>query len=150
MKVILTEPINQLGNLGDEIDIKNGFARNYLIPQGKAVRATKENRIEFEAKRGELEAQALALQSEANEKAQKLIDQTVTLTVKAIADGKLYGSIGTKQIADAITETLGVEVPKSAVRLNDGALHNIGQYNIAIQLHSNVWVTVIVDIVAEG
>ena len=149
MKVILTEHIKRFGDLGDEIDIKNGFARNYLIPQGKAVRATKENRIEFEARRGEIETQALVRQTEANEKAEKLTDQTVTIAVKVSASGKLYGSIGTKQIADVITETFGVDVPKSAVRLNDGALHAVGQYNIAIQLHSNVLTAVIVDIVAE-
>lgn len=148
MNVILLERLVNLGDLGDEVVVKPGFARNFLIPQGKAVRATDENRTVFEERRAELEKVANEKLGVAKERAAKLEGMTLTIVVKAGEEGKLYGSVGTQDIADAI-EAKGVEVEKSEVRLPEGAIRVLGDYEIDLQLHSDVFVAIQVSVVAE-
>lgn len=148
MNVILLERIGNLGDLGDEVVVKPGFARNYLIPQGKAVRATSENRAVFEERRAELERIAGERLGEAQARAAQLEGMAVTLVVKAGEEGKLYGSVGTHDIADAVTAK-GVEIEKSEVRLPEGPIRAIGEYEIDVQLHSDVTVAIQVSVVPE-
>ncbi len=148
MNVILLERIGNLGDLGDEVVVKPGFARNYLIPQGKAVRATSENRAVFEERRAELERVAGERLGEAQARAAQLEGMAVTLVVKAGEEGKLYGSVGTHDIADAVTAK-GVEIEKSEVRLPEGPIRAIGEYEIDVQLHSDVTVAIQVSVVPE-
>ncbi|WP_409421970.1 50S ribosomal protein L9 [Pseudaeromonas sp. ZJS20] len=149
MEVILLDKIARLGGLGDKVTVKSGFARNYLIPQGKAVMATKANLEMFEARRAELEAkladqlaaaQARAAQVEALEK--------VVIASKSGDEGKLFGSIGNRDVADAVTAA-GVTICKSEVRMPEGALRYTGEYEIALQLHADVKTAVKVEVVAE-
>jgi len=148
MEVILLERFGNLGDLGDEVSVKGGFARNYLIPKGKAVRATPENRQRFEERRADLERVADEALSEAQARAEKLTDLVVTLLVKAGEEGKLYGSVGTRDIADAVTAE-GTSVAKSEVRLPEGVIRAIGEYEVDLQLHSDVMVAIKVNVVAE-
>jgi large subunit ribosomal protein L9 len=148
MNVILLERLGNLGDLGEEVAVKGGFARNYLIPQGKAVRATDDNREMFEARRAELERIAGERLGEAEGRAGGLQEVGVTITAKAGEEGKLYGSVGTQDIADALAAQ-GAEVAKSEVRLPEGAIRQVGEYDIDIQLHSDVTVTVKVTVLAE-
>lgn len=149
MEVILLDKITHLGGLGDKVNVKSGFARNYLFPQGKAVMATKDNLAAFEARRAELEAKIAAELSAAEDRAAKLQALgTVTIATKAGDEGKLFGSIGTRDIADAI-KAAGVEVAKSEVRLPTGALRNVGEYDIAIHVHADVNTTIKLVIAAE-
>lgn len=148
MNVILLERIGNLGDLGEEVVVKPGFARNFLIPQGKAVRATAENRAVFEERRAELERLANERLGEAQARAARLAGTSVTIVVKAGDEGKLYGSVGTQDIAEAIAAK-GVEVEKSEVRLPEGAIRVVGEYEIDVQLHSDVIVTVQVAVVPE-
>ena len=148
MNVILLERIGKLGDLGDEVVVKPGYARNFLIPQGKAVRATAENRAVFEERRAELERAANERLAEAQERAAKLADMSVTLVVKAGDEGKLYGSVGTQDIAEAVIAK-GVEVEKSEVRLPEGPIRAVGEYEIDLQLHSDVIVPIRVAVVPE-
>ncbi|AEH34349.1 50S ribosomal protein L9 [Vibrio anguillarum] len=149
MQVILLDKIGNLGSLGDTVSVKSGYARNFLIPQGKAVMATKSNVEMFETRRAELEAkvaeQLVASQARA-EQVNAL--EAVVITSKAGDEGKLFGSIGTRDIADAITAA-GVAVSKSEVRLPEGALRNVGSFEVSIQLHSEVFATAKIQIVAE-
>lgn len=138
MDVILLEKVGKLGNIGDKINVKAGYGRNYLIPNGKAVFATAENMAEFETRRAELEAAAAALLTEAEARAAKLAAlETVTIAANAGDEGKLFGSIGTRDIADAVTAA-GVEVAKSEVKLPEGAIREIGEFDIDIQVHAEV------------
>lgn len=148
MNVILLERFGNLGDIGDEVAVKAGFARNFLIPQGKAVRATDENRSVFEGRRAELELAANEQLGAAEERATKLEGLTLTIVVKAGEEGKLYGSVGTQDIADKISAE-AIEVAKSEVRLPEGVIRSIGDYEIDLQLHSDVTVTVAVSIVPE-
>jgi large subunit ribosomal protein L9 len=148
MNVILLERMNNLGDLGEEVVVKPGFARNYLIPKGKAVRATPDNRAVFEERRAELERVAEARLGEAKGRAGKLEGMSVTIVVRAGEEGKLYGSVGTQDIADAVTEK-GVEVERSEVRLPEGTIRSIGEYEVDVQLHTDVIVPVQVVVVAE-
>lgn len=148
MNVILLERIGNLGDLGEEVAVKPGFARNFLIPQGKAVRATTENRAVFEERRAELERLANERMGEAQERAGKLEGTSITIVVKAGEEGKLYGSVGTQDIAEAVTAK-GVEIEKSEVRLPEGAIRAVGEYDIDIQLHSDVTVTIHLAVVPE-
>jgi large subunit ribosomal protein L9 len=148
MNVILLERIRNLGDLGDEVAVKPGFARNFLIPQGKAVRATAENRAVFEERRVELERVANERLGEAQGRAAKLEGMAVTIVVKAGEEGKLYGSVGTQDIAEAVAAK-GVEVEKSEVRLPEGPIRVVGDYEIDLQLHSDVIVPIQVSVVAE-
>jgi large subunit ribosomal protein L9 len=148
VNVILLERIKNLGGLGDEVHVKSGFARNFLIPQGKAVRATKENRQVFEARRIEFERAAGERVALAQSRAAKLANVAVTITAKAGDEGKLYGSVGTGDIADAVS-ALGTEVTKSEVRMPEGVIRQIGEYDIDLQLHGDVVVTVKVTVIPE-
>lgn len=148
MQVILLDKIGKLGALGETVNVKSGYARNFLIPQGKAVMATKANVEMFEARRAELEAKAAEQLTAAEARAEKINAlEAVVLASKAGDEGKLFGSIGTRDIADAITAA-GVEVVKSEVRLPEGALRNTGEFEISVQLHSEVFATVTLQVVA--
>jgi len=148
MQVILLDKIGNLGGLGDTANVKSGYARNFLIPQGKAVMATKANVEMFEARRAELEAQVAEQLAAAEVRAEKVNAlEAVVITSKAGDEGKLFGSIGTRDIADAITAA-GVEVVKSEVRLPEGALRTTGEFEINVQLHSEVFATVNLQVVA--
>jgi large subunit ribosomal protein L9 len=149
MNVILLERIRNLGDLGEEVAVKAGFARNFLIPQGKAVRATQENRQVFEGRRAELERVSNDRLVAAQARAANLTNVQVTIAAKSGEDGKLYGSVGTQDIADAVSRAQGVEVLKSEVRLPTGVIRVIGEYDIDLQLHSDVTVTVKVIVVPE-
>lgn len=148
MQVILLEKVGRLGNLGDQVNVKAGYGRNFLIPFGKAVAATKANIETFEARRAELEAAAAAQRAAAEARAAGLVDLVITIGANAGDEGKLFGSIGTRDIADAITAA-GVEVEKSEVRLPNGAIREIGEFEIDVQLHSDVTQTIALKVVAE-
>ncbi|WP_210397803.1 50S ribosomal protein L9 [Motiliproteus sediminis] len=148
MEVILLEKVGKLGGLGDKVNVKAGFGRNYLVPQGKAVPATKANVASFEARRAELEKAAAEALAAAQARGEKLDGLEVSIVSKAGDEGKLFGSIGTRDIADAIVAA-GVEVEKSEVRLPEGALRHTGEFDIDVQLHSDVTATVKLVVVAE-
>ena len=148
MEVILLEKIANLGNLGDKVAVKAGYARNFLLPFGKATPANAANIEAFEARRAELEKIAAERKTEAEARAEKLAELTVTITANAGEEGKLFGSIGTRDIADAVTAA-GVELEKSEVRLPEGPLRNVGTFDIAVHLHTDVETTVKLEVVAE-
>lgn len=142
MEVILLEKIRKLGALGDKVKVKAGYGRNYLVPQGKAVYATAVNTAKFEARRAELEKAAAATLSAAEGRKQALAAlSSVVLTAKAGEEGKLFGSVSARDIAQAITAA-GVEVHKNEIHLPTGALRHTGEYDIAVELHSDVNVIV--------
>ncbi|TCV99012.1 50S ribosomal protein L9 [Biostraticola tofi] len=150
MQVILLDKVANLGSLGDQVNVKAGYARNFLVPQGKAVPATKKNVEYFEANRAEREAKLAADQNAAEARAAKINELgSVTIASKAGDEGKLFGSIGTRDIADAITAA-GVSVAKSEVRLPNGVLRTIGDHDVSIQVHSDVFATLNVIVVAEA
>lgn len=148
MEVILLEKCGKLGSLGDKVTVKSGYGRNFLIPFGKAVPANSANLAQFEERRAELEKLAAEKLAAANARAEQLNEKAVTIVSKAGDEGKLFGSIGVRDIADAITAA-GVEVVKSEVRLPEGTLRTVGDFDIAVQLHSEVTSTVKLSIVAE-
>lgn len=148
MQVILLERIANLGNLGEVVKVKSGFGRNFLIPQGKAKPATKENIAEVEKRRAELEAQFAAQLAAAQARAEALNGTVVTLAAKAGEGGKLFGSIGTRDIAEAATAA-GIEVAKSEVLLPNGALRLCGEYDIVVRVHSDVEATIKLAVVPE-
>ena len=148
MNVILLEKIGKLGDLGEEVSVKPGFARNYLLPQGKAVTADEENRTIFEGRRAELEASANEKLAEANTRAEKLVDKELSIAVKSGEEGRLYGSVGTQNIADALTAE-GIPVERSEIRMPEGVIRVLGEYEIAIQLHTDVTVQIKVVVVPE-
>ena len=148
MNVILLEKIGNLGDLGDEVSVKPGFARNYLLPQGKAVTADDENRTVFEGRRAELEASANEKLAEANTRAEKLVDKELSIAVKSGEEGRLYGSVGTQNIADALTAE-GIPVERSEIRMPEGVIRVLGEYEIAILLHTDVAVQIKVVVVPE-
>ncbi len=148
MNVILLEKVHNLGDLGEQVNVKAGYGRNFLIPQGKAVSATADNVAKFEARRAELEKSAAEKLAAAEARKATLSELEVTITQKAGDEGKLFGSVGTSDIAQAITAA-GSEVNKSEVRLPEGALRNVGEYDIDVELHGDVVVTVRLSVVAE-
>ena len=150
MQVILLEKITNLGDLGTVVDVRAGYGRNFLIPQGKALPATKDNLATVEARRAELEKQAAEQLAAAQARAEKLTDASVSMAAKAGDEGKLFGSIGTRDIAEAITAQTGVEVEKAEVKLPNGALRNTGEYEIDVQLHSDLMVTIKLAVVPEA
>lgn len=149
MEVILLDKIGRLGGLGDKVKVRNGYARNYLLPLKKAVLATKENLAKFEAERAQLEAKIAAELKAAQDRAEKLaaIGKFV-ITAQAGDEGKLFGSVGTRDIAEAAIKG-GVDLHKSEVRLPDGVLRSVGDFDIELQLHPDVKTTVVVSIVPE-
>lgn len=148
MDVILLEKVGKLGNIGDQVAVKAGFGRNFLIPQGKAVAATATNVEAFEARRSELEAAAAEKLSGAQARAEKLAELSVTIEANAGDEGKLFGSIGARDIADAISAA-GVEVAKAEVCLPEGPLREIGEFDIDIQVHADVMQPVKLSVIAE-
>lgn len=148
MDVILLDKVGKLGDVGDKVTVNAGFGRNFLIPHGKALPATAANVADFEVRRAELEATAAVKRTDAQARATQLVDLAVTIVSKAGDEGKLFGSIGTRDIADAITAA-GVEVSKSEVRLPEGALREVGEYDIDVQLHSEVTQIIKLSIEAE-
>jgi large subunit ribosomal protein L9 len=148
MNVILLERVNNLGDLGDEVSVKPGFARNFLIPNSKAVQANKANREYFEERRADLETAANEKLGEAQSRAEGLADTVVTIMVKSGEEGRLYGSVGTQDIADALVRD-GKAVQRSEVRMPEGAIRSLGEYEIAVQLHSDVTVQIQVAVVEE-
>lgn len=148
MEVILLEKVGKLGNLGDKVAVKAGYGRNYLIPYGKAVSATEKNLADFEARRAELEKAAAEAKASADARSQGLEGKEILITAKAGDEGKLFGSVGTKDVADAISAA-GHAIEKREVRMPEGAIRQVGTYDISLQLHSDVVVTVKVIIQPE-
>ncbi|HFB65237.1 MAG TPA: 50S ribosomal protein L9 [Aeromonadales bacterium] len=142
MDIILLEDIRKLGKLGDTVSVKSGYARNFLVPQGMAVRATKDNLAMFEERRAELERIAKDALAAAQARAEKLNELVVTIERLAGEEGKLFGSVGTHDIADAISEASGVEIIKREVMMPDGAIRSIGEYDIDLSLHNEVNVSI--------
>jgi len=137
MEVILFEKIDRLGNIGDLVNVKAGFARNYLLPQGKAKPATDENKAEIESRRAEFEKMAAEALAAAEQRREQIEALSISITAKAGTEGKLFGSVGNIDIADAITEA-GVEVEKRDVRLPEGPIRQAGEYEITLHLHTDV------------
>jgi large subunit ribosomal protein L9 len=137
MELILLEKVQNLGDLGDTVNVKPGYGRNYLMPTGKAVPATAENVAMFEARRAELEETARKQLVNAEGRSAGLVDIVVTLSANASEEGKLYGSIGPREIAEALLE-MGYEVNKSEVIMGEGAIRNTGEYDVVIHLHADV------------
>ena len=149
MQVILMEKLANLGNLGDVVKVKDGYARNYLIPHGKAKRATEENLKVFEAKRAELEKAQSAALAQATERGAKLNGLVLKITQKAGVDGKLFGSVTNHDIVDAL-KAQGHEVERSHIRMPTGALKQVGDYPLQIALHTDVVVTITVSVIGEA
>ena len=148
MQIILLEKVGRLGNLGDQDNVKSGYGRNFLIPYGKAVSATADNIARFEARRAELEKTAAERKAAAAARAEKLAGLVVTIKANCGDEGKLFGSIGTRDIADAVTKA-GVDVDKSEVRLPNGVIREVGEFEVDIQLHSDVTQAIKLVVVAE-
>ncbi|MBO3275303.1 50S ribosomal protein L9 [Pseudomonas schmalbachii] len=148
MEVILLEKIAKLGNLGDKLNVKGGYARNYLLPQGKATAATPANVAAFEERRAELEKAAAEKKAVAEARAAQLAELIVTIGANAGDEGKLFGSIGTRDIAEAVSAA-GYPLEKAEVRLPTGPLRTVGEYNVEVQLHTDVESTLHVVVVAE-
>ena len=149
MQVILLEKVVNLGGLGDVVKVKDGFARNFLIPQGKAKRATPENLAEFETRRGDLEKTQADALAAAQERGAKIDGLTVQITRKAGVDGRLFGSVTTYDIAEAL-QGLGHEIERAAIRLPQGPLKAIGDYDLALALHSDIVVHIKVSVLGES
>ncbi|MBX9849838.1 MAG: 50S ribosomal protein L9 [Rhodocyclaceae bacterium] len=148
MQIILMEKVVNLGGLGDVVKVKDGYARNFLIPQGKAKRVTPENLAHFEARRAELEKLAAEKLAAAQAEAAKVEGQVVTIARKAGVDGRLFGSVSTADVAEALSAK-GTKIDKAAVRLPNGPLKTIGETAVEIALHTDVLVSVTVTVVAE-
>jgi large subunit ribosomal protein L9 len=150
MQVILMEKVVNLGGLGDVVKVKDGFARNFLIPEGKAKRATQANLKEFEVRRAELEKKANEQLTGAQERAAKLEGLKVDIAQKAGVDGRLFGSVTNADIAGALTKATGVQVKKAEVRMPQGPLKHVGEFPIVVALHSDVLANITVHVAAEA
>jgi len=148
MQVILLEKVANLGNLGDIVKVKDGFGRNFLIPQGKAKRATDSNKAEFETRRAELEKQQSALLDAAKERAKALAGINLAVTQKAGVDGKLFGSVTNTDIAEGLTAK-NIKVVKAEIRMPNGPLKTVGQHQVTIALHHDVTVDITIDVIGE-
>lgn len=137
MKVILQERVTNLGNVGDQVNVKPGFARNYLLPRGKAVQATENNVVAFEKRRAELEKKAAEVLAAAKERATQLEGHVVTLTAQASEEGKLFGSITPRDIAKAVHDS-GKALEKSEVEMPEGPIRVVGEFSITVHLHGEV------------
>ena len=149
MQVILLENVGKLGELGDQVNVKSGYGRNFLIPFGKAVPATADNVAEFEQRRAELEAAAAEKQAVAEKRAEALSELVVTFPANAGEEGKLFGSIGTRDIAEAVSKASGTEVAKSEVLLPQGVIREIGEFEIDLKLHPEVTTTIKLSVIPE-
>lgn len=148
MQVILLEKIGNLGNLGDIVRVKDGYGRNFLIPQGKAKRATEANKAEFEARRAELEKHQAELLAAAQARAEKLSGYLLQVSQKAGVDGRLFGSVTNADIAEVLT-TQGFEVAKSEIRLPQGPLKVVGDHVVNVALHHDIVVEITVSVLGE-
>jgi large subunit ribosomal protein L9 len=148
MQVILLQKVANLGNIGDRVKVRSGFGRNFLLPQGKATLATPENIARFEARRTELEAVARAQLTSASERAEALKDFKLTIPAKAGTEGKLFGSIGTADIAEACSKA-GFKIERAEVRLPTGPLRTLGEHVVTLHLHADVDLPLAVAIVPE-
>ncbi len=148
MEVILFEKIDRLGSIGDLVNVKAGFARNYLLPQGKAKVATDANKAEIETRRAEFETMAADTLASAEKRKEQIEALSISITAKSGTEGKLFGSIGNMDISAAITEA-GVELEKRDVRLPDGPIRQAGEYEITLHLHTDVDAVVKVNIIGE-
>ena len=148
MELILLEKVLNLGDLGDKVTVKPGYGRNYLVPQGKAVPATAANLADFEKRRAELEKAALAKLSTAEERLAALQEFEITLTANASDEGKLYGSIGPREIADAVSAA-GPQLEKSEVIMGEGPIRYTGEHQVLVQLHADVETEIKVTVNAE-
>ncbi len=148
MEVILLEKVSNLGNIGDRVKVRSGFGRNYLLPQGKATLATPDNVARFEARRAELERVAHEQLESAGKRSEGLKEFRLTITAKAGTEGKLFGSVGTSDIAEACTRA-GHPVARSEVRLPHGSLRTVGEHTVELHLHADVDVQLPVTIIAE-
>lgn len=149
MKVILLQKVANLGSLGDQVSVKPGFGRNYLIPYGKAVPATADNIAAFEAKRAEYEAKAAAVLAAANARLQSLEGSSVTILANASAEGKLFGSVGARDISEAFT-AIGKKIEKSEVVMGEGPIRRTGEFEVVVHLHADVETTVKVVVAPEA
>lgn len=149
MQVILLEKLAKLGQLGDVVKVKDGYGRNYLIPQKKAKRATPANMAEFEAKRAELEKAQAEVLAQAQARGEKINGITVQIAQKAGVDGRLFGSVTTGDISEAL-KSQGLEVAKSEVRLPDGPLKQVGDFPVNLSLHTDVTASITVSVVAAA
>ena len=150
MELILLQKVTNLGNLGDKVNVKPGFGRNYLVPQGKAVPATAANLAEFEAKRAEYEAKASDALATAEARKAKLEGAAVTIHANASTEGKLYGSVGPREIAEALSKHYGVDVHKAEVTMGEGPLRHTGEFEVQVHLHADVQTTVKVVVIPEA
>ena len=148
MQIILMEKVVNLGGLGDVVKVKDGFARNYLIPQGKAKRATQANLKEFEGRRAELEKKANEALTSSQERAAKLEGMKIDIVQKAGVDGRLFGSVTNADIAEAISKS-GIAVKKADIRMPAGPLKHIGEFPLVVHLHADVESNIVVHVVAE-
>jgi large subunit ribosomal protein L9 len=149
MKVILLQKVANLGGLGDQVSVKPGFGRNYLIPYGKAVPATADNIAAFEAKRAEYEAKAAAVLAAANDRLHSLEGASVTILANASAEGKLFGSVGARDISEAFT-AIGKKLEKSEVVMGEGPIRRTGEFDVVVHLHADVETTVKVIVAPEA
>jgi large subunit ribosomal protein L9 len=148
MEIILLEKIANLGALGDRVRVKPGYARNFLIPRGKATEATATNLARFEARRAELERIAAEALAKAKARAEQLAELIVTLSVKTGSEGRLFGSVGPADIASAVSAA-GIELQKQEVRLPTGSIRQIGEYDVDLHLHGEVRTQIRVNVIAE-
>jgi len=148
MEVILLQKVANLGNIGDKVKVKPGFGRNYLLPEGKAALATPANIAKFEERRAELEKHAADALSSASRRAAQLENFTLSLTAKAGSEGKLFGSIGTSDIAEALTRG-GIAIERSEVRLPGGPIRLVGEHHVKLHLHTDVEIDLPVVVTAE-
>lgn len=149
MEIILLEKVRNLGNLGDQVNVKSGYGRNFLLPHGKAVIANATNKAAFEMRRAELEKNQMASLEQAKARAAKLDGLTVQITGKVGEEGKLFGSVGTADIAEAIAK-LGFELDRSEIHLSAGPLKNVGDFEIPVSLHAEVNIKIIVSVIGEA
>lgn len=148
MEIILLEKVRNLGNLGDQVKVKSGFARNYLIPYGKAVTANEANRAKFEAQRAELEKTQADALGKAQARAEKMTGFTVQIVRKVSEEGKLFGSVGIRDICDAM-EQAGFELARSEIHLDRGPMKEIGDHEVSVSLHPEVNFKLIVSVIGE-
>lgn len=148
MEIILLEKIENLGNLGDRVTVARGYARNYLLPKGKATEATEENIARFEAHRVELEKRAADSLATAQARQEELADVIVTLAVRAGSEGRLFGSVGAGDIAEAVTAA-GIQLKKQEVRLPEGPIRQVGEYDVDVHLYNDVKTQIRVNVIAE-
>ena len=150
MQLILLQKVVNLGNLGDKVDVKPGYGRNFLVPHGKAVPATAANLVDFETRRADYEAKAQATLDAASARQGKLEGASVTIPANSSTEGKLYGSVGPREIAEAITKQLGIQVSKSEVVMGEGPLRHTGEFDVLVHMHADVESTVKVVVVPEA